>query len=114
MPAFLAQHGSEIADLTLEHLWLTGSAMLLATAVGVPTGIWLTRHPRWAKLVIGVVKLMQSNASWAGHVGQLPPGTSGYPPPPPPPPTAYSGMSSSEPPTPPQSTDPSSGEVKNV
>ena len=63
-------------------------------------------------LAIGVVKLMQSNASWSGHVGSLPTGV--YPPPPPPPPTAYSGMSSSEPPTPPQSTDPSSGEVKNV
>jgi hypothetical protein len=29
-------------------------------------------------LVIGVVKLMQSNASYAGHVGPLPPGASGY------------------------------------
>ena len=53
MPGFLAQHGSEIAELTLEHLWLTGSAMLLAAAIGVPTGIWLTRHPRWAKPVFG-------------------------------------------------------------
>ena len=43
MTGFLAQHGSEIAELTLEHLWLTGSAMLLAAAIGVPTGIWLTR-----------------------------------------------------------------------
>src|ERR1700756_1649075 len=29
-------------------------------------------------LVIGVVKLLQSNASSTGHVGPLPPGTSGY------------------------------------
>jgi len=53
MTGFLVQHGSEIAELTLEHLWLTGSAMLLAAAIGVPTGIWLTRHPRWAKPVLG-------------------------------------------------------------
>ncbi len=66
-------------------------------------------------LVIGVVKLMQSNSSWGGHIGPLPPGASGYPPPPPPSaPTAYSGISPSEPETPAQSTDPSSGEVKNV
>jgi len=69
-------------------------------------------------LVIGVVKLMQSNASWAGHIGPLPPGSSGYPPPPPPPPPSasnpYSGVSQSAQQTPAQSTDPSSGEVKNV
>jgi len=68
-------------------------------------------------LVIGVVKLMQGNASWGGHIGPLPPGTN-YPPPPPPPPpsvpTAYSGIDQSAPETPAQSTDPSTGEVKNV
>ena len=66
-------------------------------------------------LVIGVVKLMQSNASWAGHVGPLPPGTTAYPPSyPPPPPPSYPGVPPSGPQTPAQSTDPSSGEVKNV
>jgi hypothetical protein len=64
-------------------------------------------------LVIGVVKLMQSNASWSGHVGPLPPGV--YPPPPPPPPpTGYQGVPPSEPQNPAQSADPTSGEVKNV
>ena len=65
MPGFLAQHASEIAELTLEHLWLTGSAMLLAAAIGVPTGIWLTRHPRWAKPVLGVVNIIQTIPSLA-------------------------------------------------
>ncbi|HKS75371.1 MAG TPA: DUF5668 domain-containing protein, partial [Terriglobales bacterium] len=36
-------------------------------------------------LVIGVVKLVQSNASYNGHVGPLPPGAPGYPPNMPPP-----------------------------
>jgi len=36
---FLAQYGGEIATLTMEHLWLTGAAMLLATAIAVPAGI---------------------------------------------------------------------------
>ncbi len=61
-------------------------------------------------LVIGVVKLMQSNSSWAGHIGPLPPGVSGYTPPPP----VYPGMPPAGPENPAQSTDPSSGEVKNV
>jgi len=69
-------------------------------------------------LVIGVVKLMQSNASYSGHIGPLPPGTMGYPPMPPPPPapgTATDLRSAQNPPAPPaQSIDPSSGEVKNV
>lgn len=53
-------------------------------------------------LVVGVVKLMQSNASWDGHNGPLPPGPTVIPPPPPP----------SPPPAPPDPT--ASGEVKNV
>ena len=65
MSGFLAQHASEIAELTLEHLWLTGSAMLFAAAIGIPTGIWLTRHPRWAKPVLGVVNVIQTIPSLA-------------------------------------------------
>jgi osmoprotectant transport system permease protein len=65
MSGFLAQHASEIGELTLEHLWLTGSAMLLAAAIGVPTGIWLTRHPRWAKPVLAVVNIIQTIPSLA-------------------------------------------------
>ena len=65
MTGFLAQNGSQIVELTLEHLWLTGQAMLLATAIGVPAGIWLTRHPRWAKPVIGVVNIIQTIPSLA-------------------------------------------------
>jgi len=67
-------------------------------------------------LVIGVVKLVQSNASYTGHIGSLPSGTTGYPPTPPPPPpgapTTFQGTNPSEPPAP--SADPLSGEVKNV
>jgi hypothetical protein len=54
-------------------------------------------------LVIGAVKLMQSNASSNGHIGSLPLRSSGFPPP------------NSPPPPPEQSAEPpSSGEVKNV
>jgi osmoprotectant transport system permease protein len=65
MAGFLAEHAAEIVELTLEHLWLTGSAILFATAIGVPTGIWLTRHPRWAKPVLGVVNVIQTIPSLA-------------------------------------------------
>jgi len=62
---FLAQHSGEIATLTLEHLWLTGAAMLLAAAIGIPTGIALTRYPRWAKPVLTVANIVQTIPSLA-------------------------------------------------
>jgi len=62
---FLTQYGREIATLTLEHLWLTGAAMLLATAIAIPAGVWLTRSPRWAKPVIAVANILQTIPSLA-------------------------------------------------
>jgi hypothetical protein len=95
---------------------LMGPAMLVT--VGVILLLDEVSHISWDKtwpailLMVGVVKLMQSNASWSGHTGTLPPGT--YPPPPPPPPAGYQGMPPSGPQNPAQSNDSSSGEVKNV
>ena len=62
---FLSQYGGEIATLSVEHLWLTGAAMLFATAIAVPAGIWLTRSPRWAKPVITVANVLQTIPSLA-------------------------------------------------
>lgn len=65
MSSFLAQYGSQIVTLTVEHLWLTGAAMLIATAIAVPAGIWLTRAPRWANPVIGIANVLQTIPSLA-------------------------------------------------
>jgi osmoprotectant transport system permease protein len=62
---FFAQYGGEIAELTLEHLWLTAAAMLFAAAIAIPAGIWLTRAPRWAKPVIAVANILQTIPSLA-------------------------------------------------
>jgi osmoprotectant transport system permease protein len=62
---FFAQFGGEIATLTLEHLWLTGAAMLFATAIAVPAGIALTRSPRWARPVMAVANILQTIPSLA-------------------------------------------------
>ena len=63
--AFFSQYGDQIATLTFEHLWLTGAAMLFATAIAVPTGVWLTRSPRWAKPVIAIANILQTIPSLA-------------------------------------------------
>ncbi len=62
---FLEQYGGEIATLTLEHIWLAGAAMLFATAIAVPAGIWLTRSPGWARPVIAVANVLQTIPSLA-------------------------------------------------
>jgi len=86
--------------------WLMGPAMVLTTGV---LFLFHTMNiadlnrtwPAWI-LVVGVVKLLQSSASSAGHVGPLPPG----PPPSAPPPQ--------QPAAPGPGQTPSSGEVRNV
>jgi osmoprotectant transport system permease protein len=62
---FLAQYGGEIGTLTLEHVWLTAWAMLIAAAIAIPVGIWLTRSPRWAKPVIAIANILQTIPSLA-------------------------------------------------
>lgn len=63
--SFFEQYGGEIVTLTIEHLWLTGAAMLFAIAIAVPAGIWLTRAPQWAKPVISAANVLQTIPSLA-------------------------------------------------
>ena len=64
-PGFISQHGSEIAALTVEHLWLTGAAMVLASAIAIPAGIWLTRAQRFARPVLTIANILQTIPSLA-------------------------------------------------
>ena len=65
MREFLHRYGAQIARLTFEHVWLTASAMLFAAAIGLPLGIWLTRHERWSRPVLGVANVLQTIPSLA-------------------------------------------------
>jgi osmoprotectant transport system permease protein len=62
---FISQNRLEIADLTLEHLWMVGMSTLLALAVGIPLGILITRRPRWRKPVIAAANIIQTVPSLA-------------------------------------------------
>jgi osmoprotectant transport system permease protein len=62
---FLAEHWGQIVTLTIEHIWLTGAAMLLAVGIGVPLGIVLTRYNRAAKPVLTVANIIQTIPSLA-------------------------------------------------
>jgi osmoprotectant transport system permease protein len=63
--AFFDRYGSQIARLTFEHVWLTGSAMLFAVAIGVPLGILLTRREGLARPVLAVANILQTIPSLA-------------------------------------------------
>ncbi len=106
--------GSEGTVCQCEHCRtrrLMGPAMLVTLGVLIlldSTTSRLEFHRTWPAilLVIGIVKLIQSNASSAGHIGPLPPGSSAYPPSAPPSPESHGPLQGTE--------APSSGEVKNV
>jgi osmoprotectant transport system permease protein len=57
---FALSHRREILVLTSEHLWLVSISMLLAIAVGVPLGIFLTRRPAWKGIVLGLNSVIQT------------------------------------------------------
>lgn len=65
MSGFLHEYGGQILRLTFEHVWLTGIALLCAAAISIPLGIWLTRHERWARPILGVANVLQTIPSLA-------------------------------------------------
>ena len=65
MSQFLAQYGGEILTLTVEHIWLTAIAMLIATGISLPVGIWLTRAPRWSGPIITIANILETIPSLA-------------------------------------------------
>ncbi len=62
---FLVSHKIEVLELAGEHLWLVGISMLLAVAIGVPTGILLTRRPGLERPVLGINNVIQTIPSLA-------------------------------------------------
>ncbi|HEV7521652.1 MAG TPA: ABC transporter permease [Candidatus Angelobacter sp.] len=65
LPGFFVSHRREMLTLAGEHLWLVGVSMLLAVAIGVPLGIFLSRRPAWKGLILGANNIMQTIPSLA-------------------------------------------------
>jgi osmoprotectant transport system permease protein len=55
----------EILRETVRHLVLVGVSIGIATAVGVPLGIFVVRRPAWNRIVLGVVGVLQTIPSLA-------------------------------------------------
>lgn len=62
---FLVQYGSEILQLTLEHLYLVGISTGIAILVGIPLGILITRKPKLSRWVLGFANVVQTLPSLA-------------------------------------------------
>jgi osmoprotectant transport system permease protein len=62
---FLLEHGSEILEATLEHVWLVGATMLLAIVIGVPLGIVVARKPWLSKPILGSANIAETIPSLA-------------------------------------------------
>lgn len=63
--SFILARRHEIYGQTLEHIGLTLIALAIAILVGLPIGIFLTRHKRTATPVLGVVGIIQTIPSIA-------------------------------------------------
>ena len=62
---FVSQNYQQILRLTLQHLVLAVVSTAIAAAIGVPAGIFLTRRPRWSKVVLGTANVLQTIPSLA-------------------------------------------------
>jgi osmoprotectant transport system permease protein len=56
---------SEIAELTLEHLYLVAGSILIAAALAIPAAIAITRRQRWQRFVLGLANVFQTIPSLA-------------------------------------------------
>src|SRR6266576_5008329 len=63
--SFVVENRGEIAQLTLEHLWIVGISTLLAVLVGIPLGILITRKPALHNPVIVTANVIQTIPSLA-------------------------------------------------
>ena len=62
---FINQFAPEILLRSGEHLILVTIAMLIASAIGIPLGIFITRHPKLAPPILGVANTLQTIPSLA-------------------------------------------------
>lgn len=62
---FLFRYGPEILQHTGEHLLLVGIAIAVATLVGIPLGILITRNTKLRQPILGIANILQTIPSLA-------------------------------------------------
>ena len=80
---FLFKYGSEIIERSIEHLVLVIIAIAIATVVGIPLGILITRNQALRQPILGIANILQTIPSLAlfgllipvpfiGGIGEVP------------------------------------------
>ncbi len=62
---FLLANRNEVLSLTGQHLWMVFVSVLIATAIGIPAGVLMTRRPRLEKGILGFASVVQTIPSLA-------------------------------------------------
>jgi ABC-type proline/glycine betaine transport system permease subunit len=62
---FLQTNFAELLSYTLQHLFLAVISTLIGSAIGIPTGILLTRRPQLSKPILGIANVVQTIPSLA-------------------------------------------------
>jgi len=62
---FMWANRADVWRLTLEHMAMVAVAILLATAIGIPLGILMTRNPRLSRPILAVANIVQTIPSLA-------------------------------------------------
>ena len=62
---FMWTHRAEMFELTLEHLVMVGVSILIATGIGLPLGIIMTRHSALSRPIMAVANVVQTVPSLA-------------------------------------------------
>jgi len=62
---FFAQNSGQVAQLTLEHLWMVGVSTVLAALIGIPLGILIAHRPLLNRPVLGAANIIQTIPSLA-------------------------------------------------
>jgi osmoprotectant transport system permease protein len=62
---FMWTHRAEVFQLTLEHLVMVGISILIATGIGLPLGILMTRHTAVGRPIMTLANIVQTIPSLA-------------------------------------------------
>jgi len=62
---FVASRSEEILGLTVQHIQITGLAVLLAIALGVPVGILISKNKKLRSPILGIANIFQTIPSLA-------------------------------------------------
>lgn len=62
---FLIRYSAEILRRSGEHLFLVAIAITIATTVGIPLGILITRKPQLSSPILGIANILQTVPSLA-------------------------------------------------